>query len=62
MNGFDELLEARVTQLRVIEDHLDRVERMLRVGSVEIAKVKLQQLRADVLLAIQQAEREYAEF
>jgi outer membrane protein TolC len=62
MTGFDELLEARVTQLRVIEDHLDRVERMLRVGSVEMARVKLQQLRADVLLAIQQAEREHAEF
>jgi outer membrane protein TolC len=62
MTGFDELLESRVSQLRVIEDHLDRVERMLRVGSVEMARTKLQQLRADVLLAIQRAEREHAEF
>lgn len=62
MTGFDELLYSRVTQLREIEDHLDRIERMLRVGSVEMARVKVHQLRSDVLLAIQQAEREHAEF
>jgi hypothetical protein len=62
VTGFDELLHSRVTQLREIEDHLERIERMLRVGSVEMSRVKVQQLRADVLLAIQQAEREHAEF
>jgi hypothetical protein len=62
VTGHDELLYSRVAQLREIEDHLERIERMLRVGSVEMARVKLQQLRADVLLAIRQAEREHAEF
>jgi hypothetical protein len=73
MTGFDELLQSRVNQLRVIEDRLDRAEKAFEtsrkgcpveswksVAATLCAEVRL--LRCELLAMIGQAEREHAEF
>ena len=62
MTGFDELLMSRVTQLREIDDRLERIEIILEHGKTRDLYTALKTLRADIILAIQQAEREHTEF
>lgn len=68
MTSLDELLQSRVNQLRDIDDRLERIQKtLLGLGKPvfvilnDTAK-NIASLRADILLAIQQAEREHAEF
>ncbi len=52
----DELLMARVKQLKEIEERLERIE------SRDDMVRAIRSLRADVLQMVADAEREYAEF
>ena len=59
MTGYDELLHARVEQLRRIEERLDDIAKKLPHQSVML---DLYQLRCDLRDMIAAAERDHAEF
>ena len=61
MIGYDELLHARVEQLRRIEETLDAIDKALAAGKPGVASA-VRQLLFDLRDMIAKAEREHAEF
>ena len=57
----DELLQARVKQLREIDDRLDRIDMKGDYDGGKTFKA-IQDLRNDITMMIQQAEAEHAAF
>ena len=59
----DELLFDRVSQLKAIEERIERIEQLARNGGARVTAIKmLNELRRDVYIMVAKAEQEHAEF